>query len=204
MMHPRSIIRNAIAKALINRSEAYKGRVFIQRAAKLQSDHDMPCVCVYTTADRTDTSKQQPSGNFVQTLDIELHIYNRRAPDEIEPHQSVQGMPRQPANYALMAQDLDSICLDVELIVYEFIRKGNFEYNGDTVCVEQNTEISTRIDQSEDGQVPHALATLTFQVNYFMSLKQPLNLCPLTKILGDIENKSCGDGNKTSLKVTYP
>jgi hypothetical protein len=189
VLHPRSIIRNALALKLINRSDEYKHRVFIQRAVKLDSVSDLPCVSIYTNDDQHNDNLN--FGTFKRRLNLQIEIYNRRAPDAIQLQQSVAGMPKQPVNYSVLAQDLDSICLDVERLLIEFIKAGEIKYNNQSVYVEPTVEINTEIQQSESGDVPFSMAILTVIVYYNIDLNECNNYCAFANAVLNIKTIDC-------------
>ena len=188
-LHPRTIIRNALGIALINRSEAYKDRVFLQRAVKLDGANDLPCVAIYTNSDSQDTNLSY--GKFKRRLEIEINIYHKRIPNLTQAYQSVRSMPVKPVNYDVLAQDLDSICLDVETLLIEFFKKGSVEYNNQKLCLDNDIQINTQIEQDDGGDNQYSVAILTVTCYYYIDLNVEIDYCSFNKAIIEINNLEC-------------
>jgi hypothetical protein len=188
-LHPRTIIRNALGVALINRSEAYKDRVFLQRAVKLDGANDLPCVAIYTNSD---SQKDELSyGKFKRELEIEINIYHKRIPNLTQAYQSVRSMPVKPVNYDVLAQDLDSICLDVETLLIEFFKKGSVEYNNQKLFLDNAIEINTKIEQDDGGDNQYSVAILQVTCYYYIDLNVEIDYCCFNKAIIEINNLEC-------------
>lgn len=189
MMHPRTIIRNALAKHLIDGNAAYSNRVFISRAAKLDGLNDLPCVCIYTNSETTESDTNNQHGILTQKLEIEVVVYARRAPDMQQ--YPLASFEQQPIQYATLAEDLDTICGEVEAKLFEFVSNQAVTYNNETVCLEDSLDLSTKIDQSDGGDVPYSIATISGFVMYKRDLRKEYTYCDLTNIKLDIKPNEC-------------
>lgn len=176
-MQARTILRNGLGIALVQKNGAYKNRVYLQRAAKLEAGN-LPAICVFTNGERTQS--MTGTDTYRQVIELEVQAYVRRDADQLVPHKNVDGMPAQPVQYAPTAQFLDEICGDVEQVVFEMLNKGKVEYSGETLCLENNQEVNTRIEQDEDGEAPFLMASLTFSIEYTKEYTQCFEYCNFT------------------------
>jgi hypothetical protein len=188
-MQARTAFRHAIARALIAQSSLVDGRVFIQRGVKL-THASLPCVCVYTKEERT---KEKTNSSYLkQSLVIELVVYAKRAPDSIEPGQNLLGLPSQPAQYAKLARHLDDVCEEVEsiaLVVLNPMRPISEE--SEVFCISSIQEISTTITESDEGDLPHAMATIQIVVDYSKDIKSAIEACESKLMSFKILHSSC-------------
>ena len=100
-MQARTILRNGLGIALVQKNGAYKNRVYLQRAAKLEANN-LPAICLFTNAERT--LSEIGHGAYKQAIELEVQIYVKREADQLNPHKNVIGMPAQPVQYAPTAQ----------------------------------------------------------------------------------------------------
>jgi hypothetical protein len=198
-MLARTAFRHAVARALIAQSANLDGRVFIQRGAK-PTINNLPCACVYTREERTKEKKN--AALLIQSLTVEVVIYHKRAPDALEPGRNVEGMPSQPTQYALMAQQLDDICEETEEIVFAALNpQKDIEEGGKRFCITSMQEVSTTITESDDGDIPCAMATILFVVEFGKGIKPPLETCDRRAVMAKILHKTCGPNDPLDNKV---
>lgn len=189
MMHPRTIIRNAIGAALVENNGAYKSRVYLQRDAKLDSN-SLPAICVFTHDERT--KEQKNTGVYYQELSCEIQIYVKRIADQLNPHESRLGAPSQAVQFASTADALDDICVDVENTIVSLVSKM-VTYLGESVCIENVPDINTKLDQSADGDTPHLFASITFNLEYTRNMNVEKTYCGLENYLSNITVKGCNE-----------
>jgi hypothetical protein len=198
-MLARTAFRHAIARALVDQASMVDGRVFIQRAAKLTKG-TLPCVCVYTREERTKEKKN--STYLIQSLTITLEVYQKRVPDASEPGRNVSGLPSHPAQYAILAQDLDDICEEVEDVVITTLNPMKTVSEGNaTFCVMSVQEVSTSITESDDGELPFAMATIQFVVEFSKDIKAPIEACDRKAMLAQVLHSTCDATDPLNAKV---
>jgi hypothetical protein len=182
-MHARSVIRAVLASALSNRSEVVRDRVYVQRDAVLNSVNDLPCVVVFSRDDTTDEAgKSMGYGRFRQSLSMEIQVYHRRSPDQVQP---------KVVNYSAMAEELDAICGDVEQIAFQTLYGRTIERESKQVHITSMSGFSTSMEASDEGALPHCMASIKFNLAYDTDLAGPLETCPFDLFYADVMRVPC-------------
>ncbi|HEY4713309.1 MAG TPA: hypothetical protein VIH30_03575 [Aquirhabdus sp.] len=187
-MHPRTIIREAIALELYAKGFV-QDHVYVTRTAELQRQH-LPAICVYTKSERTREGVSDDT--FNQDLDLLIEVYVERKADTVIPFQKIEGMPNNPAQTNNADQVLDDLCFEVENVVFNLLFKNSIETGTDCIYTNQVTAINTEIDHNPDGAVPFVKASITMTISYQRSPSlEDVETCPFEKFKFDILNVTC-------------
>jgi hypothetical protein len=194
MMHPRTIIRDHIARELI-RNGAWGDAVFVSRFTAIDEECHFPNVCIYTPAERTITEADtQRLNERRQELTLQIEVRVKRKPDMSQVWRHSAGMPNaanqsQPADH-----ELDQACLAIENLIFDMFDSRNVTDGDQCLRVDVVSEISTQIAGDEAGNVPFMLAIVEFKLEYTRGfLRNAPELCDLSKIMGNIVYNQCKD-----------
>lgn len=187
-MHPRTIIREAIALELYARGFV-ADHVYVTRTAELQRQH-LPAICIYTKAERTDEAYADDT--FNQSLDILIEVYVERKSDTCIPFKKIEGMPNNPAQTNNADRILDDLCFEIENVVFNMMFRSSVTNEIGCVYAKQIMAINTEIDHSPDGAVPFVKASMTMTLAYQRSPDlEDVETCPFEKFKFDILNVTC-------------
>lgn len=188
MVHPRRIIREAIALELYAKGFV-DGHIYVTRTAELQ-EHQLPAICIYTKSERT--REGLTDDTFNQDLDLLLEVYVARGSDTCIPFQRIEGMPNNPAQTNNADIELDDLCFEIENIVFNRLFRSQIETETDCVYTNQVTAINTEIDHANEGAVPFVKASMTMTISYQRSPSlEDVETCPFEKFKFDILNVTC-------------
>lgn len=188
MTHPRTLVREHLARALV-RHGAWEDALFINRAAPISDDEHYPNVCIYTQTERT--VRMLNAHEAEKELSLLIEVRERRR-DMLCPWPAVDGLPSKPATTQHADRLLDDCCEQIEAIVVALFSKTRLVIDGIEIDFQQLGEINTDISQSGEGVVPYTLAQIECKLIY-RHCYAPLDLdtCPLQALLGVIQHTGC-------------
>lgn len=109
-MHPRQAIRNAVTAALARANTAAGSRVYASRKLPIESDSDLPAICVYTTSESSD---EQSAFSFPRelkrTLNLQLEVVVL-SPDNVAVDDAIDSLAEQIENAMNIDETFGGAC----------------------------------------------------------------------------------------------
>ncbi len=190
MTHPRTLIREHMARELVRRG-AWADAIFVCRSTPFTDEDHFPNVCVYTDGERTRNTLGQQL--LEQELSLLIEIRVARTPDMHQPWRHVDGLPAHPGQTASADRELDECCEVIESIVFSQFSNTSVDVEGQRITTDEISEVNTDIARSAEGDVPYVFAQIEFKLIYRACYPEPeVDTCPLEKVLGEQRHRVCG------------
>jgi hypothetical protein len=190
MTHPRTLIREHMARELVRRG-AWADAIFVCRSTPFTDEDHFPNVCVYTDGERTRNTLGQQL--LEQELSLLIEIRVARTPDMHQPWRHVDGLPAHPGQTASADRELDECCEVIESIVFSQFSNTSVDVEGQRITTDEISEVNTDIARSAECDVPYVFAQIEFKLIYRACYPEPeVDTCPLEKVLGEQRHRVCG------------
>jgi hypothetical protein len=203
MTHTRTLVREHIARELVNRG-AWDRAVFVDPATAIDDDEHFPNICIYTQSERT--TDRMGNNAWGQELSLLIEVRAKRPTDMNMPwSDNIAGMPNHPGQTGNTSRVLDDACAAIEQIIIATFHRRNVKVEGQTLSFEAVSGINTDITRDAGSKHLYVLAQIEFKLNYQRCIDPlPPESCPLEHIFGEQIIKTCNPADPLNGTATMP
>jgi hypothetical protein len=203
MTHTRTLVREHIARELVNRG-AWDKAVFVDPATAIDDDEHFPNICIYTQSERT--TDRMGNNAWGQELSLLIEVRAKRPTDLNMPwSDNTAGMPNHSGQTGNTSRVLDDACAAIEQIIIATFHRRNVKVEGQTLSFEAVSGINTDITRDASSKHLYVLAQIEFKLNYQRCIDPlPPDTCPLEHIFGEQMFKTCNPADPLNGTAAMP